>query len=376
MPRLRVRAAGATSRVEADLDAPADALRASLGLPASAALSLDNAAPLPPAPTLAAAGVRPGDLIYVLGGVGAALVPPPRPPSVAPTQPVSSSSPPVDLPSAAALAAATALVDLGCVPAWRQQREEGGGASRPLAPPPGWAPPAPLALTYAGVPITLRALALPGGRVIVAAGVATTTTTTTTTTTDAAAAGAARPPRPRFACAFQATLAAPLSALALADALALPAAVAAAATAGVDPPPCLLSLPDHVVAAHILPRLAGRDLAALAATCRAAWGGVTGADPVWRARYAADYGGVAAAGDAAYAAYAAAATASAAALPPRAPAPTSERPKNAPPATSITAGVAAAATLQPRNWNTNLPASIRKIVTYPVAIETSASAAW
>lgn len=49
-----------------------------------------------------------------------------------------------------------------------------------------------------------------------------------------------------------------------------------------------------------------------------------------------------------------------------------DSPKKAPPVTNITAGVAMAATLQPRNWNTNRPASMRAMVAYPVAMDTSA----
>lgn len=49
-----------------------------------------------------------------------------------------------------------------------------------------------------------------------------------------------------------------------------------------------------------------------------------------------------------------------------------ERPKKAPPVMNIIAGVAMAATCQPRYWKTYRPVSMRPIVAYPVKMETSA----
>jgi len=49
-----------------------------------------------------------------------------------------------------------------------------------------------------------------------------------------------------------------------------------------------------------------------------------------------------------------------------------DMPKKAEPVRAMIQGVAAAATPQPRYWNTNLPVSMSPIVMLPVAIDTSA----
>ena len=298
MPRLRVRHAGVTSHVsDVNLAAPPEALRAALGLPPTAALSLDAYTRLPADTPLAEAGVRGGDLLYILGGeeavelpVEAAPAPPLRRPRGPPPPPTAVVRAVAALPSTAspaaiaAIAAAAVAVEAGCVAEWE--------TLTPLAPPQGWAPPTPLRLTYGGVPLVLRALAMGPACVVVAAGVES-----------GAGASAARRPHP---LAVQTPLAVPreinptapgasrLSTTAwvtLSDRVVAPAATAAAAAAGVNPPPSLLSLPFHVTQTHILPHLASRDLANLAcAGSRPLWGAVTAADAVWRSRHAADHG--------------------------------------------------------------------------------------
>jgi len=243
--------------------------------------------PLPPAPALfsQATGVRSGDLIYVLGGAGGRLVPDPRPASPAaggarhpPASAVpravldaAASAPPT--PAAVALAAAAAaLRELGCV----------DDADASTSPPPSSPS---LVLTYAGARIRLTAYTLGPRTAVVAAG----------------APAAVRAP-----CAFQAALAVPADLdptaagttprlsragwLALADGVALPAASAAARAAGADPPPCLASLPHHVLLTHILNRVSGRDLAAVACSSRPLWGAVESADALWAARLSAEHG--------------------------------------------------------------------------------------